>query len=130
MSELANWMFQWSLSWAGLLHLVAVGVMAGAAIRLSPTRSVRRLWLVAMTLWVVAALAGLSTSPTPRAAFAGALWALSIIGINALFLGLLVARARPPRTILWLSAALLILQTPLSLLSGLYLTCYVGHDCP
>ena len=130
MSELASWMLQWTFSVAGLLHLVGLSVLAGAAVRFSRIRSVGRFWLVALALWVVAAIAGIPGASTARVAAAGALWVLSVIAVYALFLAILVAKAKPPRTIIAVSAVLFILQAPLSLLSGLYFTCYIGHDCP
>ncbi len=130
MSELANWMLQWTLSVPGLLHLAGISILAGAAVRFSRTRSVGRFWFVALVLWLVAALACIPGSSTVRAAVAGALWALSVIAVYAISLAIPVAKAKPPRTIFLLSAVLFILQAPLSLLSGLYFACYIGHDCP
>ncbi|HEY0501886.1 MAG TPA: hypothetical protein VGD42_00195 [Lysobacter sp.] len=129
MSEILALAFQWAFSVAGLMHLVGVGLLASAAIVLSPSRHVGKFFVVAFALWVIASTLSASTSSTVRTALAGAIWALSVIALYALFLGVLVAKGKGSRTILITAVALLLAQVPLSLFSGLYLACYVGHDC-
>lgn len=129
MSELFGGMLQWAFSIAGLCHLVGIGVLAGAAVWLGPSRAVGRFCLVALGLWIVASVLGALNSSTSRGAWAGAAWALSVVVFYALFLGLLVAKGKGPRTVILTSTILLVLQLPFSLLSGLFIACYIGHDC-
>jgi len=130
MSDLVGWIFQWAFSVAGIVHLIGIGVLAGAAIWLGPNRAVGRFCLVALALWIAASVLGALNSSTARIAWAGATWALSVIAFYALFLGVLVAKGKSPRTVILTSAVLLLLQLPFSLFSGLFFTCYIGHDCP
>jgi hypothetical protein len=122
-------LLQWAFSTAGLCHLIGIGVLAGAAILLGPSRAVGRFCLVALVLWIVASVLGALNSSTARGAWAGAVWALSVVAFYALFLGLLVAKGKGPRTVILTSTVLLLLQLPFSLLSGPYVACYIGHDC-
>lgn len=129
MNELPDVMLRWAFSAAGLCHLIGIGVLAGAAIMLGPRRAVGRFCLVALVLWIVASVIGALKSSTTRDAWVGAVWALSIVAFYALFLALLVAKGKGPRTVILTSTVLLVLQLPFSLLSGLYFACYIGHDC-
>ena len=130
MTDLAGWILRWTFSVAGLVHLIGICVLVAAAIWLSPRKSVRRFFLVGLGLWVVASALAALNSSTPRAALAGAIWAFTVIAFYAVLLGVLVAKGKEPRTMTATAAVLLLLQVPFSLFSGLYLTCYIGHDCP
>lgn len=129
MSDLASWILQWTFSVAGLVHLIGIGVLVAAAIWLGQSKSVHRFFLTALGLWVVASVVGASSSSTLRVALASAIWALTVVAFYAVVLGVLVAKGKRPRTIIATSAVLLLLQVPLSLFSGPYLTCYIGHNC-
>lgn len=130
MRNVAAIAFNWIFSGPSLGHLAGLGVLAAAAIWFSPSRQTRRFFLVALAVWLVASVLLAVGSSSARAATADILWCLSILAVYALGLGFLVSRAKGPRTIVATSLALLIAQLPLSLLSGIYFACYVGHDCP
>ena len=130
MRELAIWMLQWTFSLAGLVHLIGALVLAGAAARFSRSRGIARFLIVASLVWLVASALGTLETMRLRAALAGALWILSIVAVYAIVLGVLVAKAKGSRPIFIATAVLFVLQAPLSWLSALYFTCYIGHDCP
>lgn len=130
MKDLATWMLQWTFSVAGLAQLFGALLLAGAAIRFSPSRSVAKFLLFAMFLWLIASALGVLEPYRLRPLFGWATWIFSIVVVYAIALGILVAKGKGPRPIFTVSAVLFLLQTPLSWLSALYFTCYIGHDCP
>lgn len=130
MSDLAYGMLQWAFSTVGIIHLVGVGILVGAAIWFSRSQSVGRFCLVGSALWIAVTALGALNSSTPRVALAFSIWALSTILIYSTFFAVLVAKGKGPRLVIVTAAILFMLQTPLSLLSGIFFACFIGHDCP
>lgn len=118
------------LSPPGSMLVPASVLLAAIAIRLSPTRATGRFILVLVALWLAFSAWSAIGSSSLRSTLPGMLWGFSIVGLYALVLGPLVAKAKPPRAIIAASIALLVVQFPLSLISGLFFGCYVGHACP
>jgi hypothetical protein len=121
---------EWLLSSLGAILVLVSVLLAALAIRLSPIRATGRFLLVLTALWLAFSAWSAVESLGIRSALAGVLWGLGVLGLYALVLSPLVARAKPPGVIAAVSVALLAFQLPFSLLAGLYLGCYVGHDCP
>ena len=130
MMDLLQLVAQWALSPIGLALLLAAALLTATAVRLSPARRTGRFLLVPLILWAAFSLWSALDSSSVRSALAGVLWAFAVAAVFTVALAPLVAKGKSPRTIVAMSVAVLALQLPFSLLSGLFFGCYVGHDCP
>ena len=130
MVELFHLIAQWLLSPAGILLVTTSLLLVAAAIHWSPNRNTFRFLALPLLLWAAFSAWSALDSSSPRSALAGVLWGFGVMGVYALALAPLVAAGKSRRTIAVVSAVLFAVQLPLSLLAGLYLGCYVGHDCP
>jgi hypothetical protein len=115
------------------IQLSICAALAFIATRLSARRDIRSFLLVILAVWVVASI-GLSFDDFSRSRYriiaSTVAWCLSMALIYAVVPGVLVAQGRRAVAIWFASAAAFAVQFPLSLVSALYIGCYVGHDCP
>ncbi len=130
MTDLAALFSSWLFSSAGAGNVVGLAALLAAAILCSQTRSTGRFILIAGAIWVAASAVAAANSSSPRSAVASTLWCFSLVALNASVLGVLVGEGKRPRTLLIASLLLFLVQLPFSLLSGLLIGCYVGHECP
>ena len=121
---------QWLLSLPGAMLVLVSVLLAATAIRLSPSRATGRFLLVPVALLLAFSVWSAVGSSSLRSALAGVLWGLSVLGLYALVLSPLVAKAKSPRAVVTVSVVLLAVQLPFSLFAGLFFACYIGHDCP
>lgn len=125
----AKWLVLWLFSLPTLVHLLGLLLLVAAAYRAGRTRSVGKFSLNAGLIFLAVVIpVAFGASSWREAAFL-ILWVLSIAVVYVFVLGMLVAKGIRLRAMIAISLPLFVLQSVVSLFSGVILGCYAGLDC-
>lgn len=117
-----------------ILVQILIGILVtGVAVQLNKKRNAYVFYVCLVVGWLLASILLSCFGPgelTLRSALATSLWCLTIAAIYAVVFGRLIVSGSPTITIWGVSFVTLIVQIPLSVISALYIGCYIGHSCP